>query len=201
MIGLTGGVGSGKSTVAELLAALGATVIDTDEIAREVVQPGGIAHAAVIGRFGTLDRFTLADLVFSDAAARRDLNEIVHPAVAATVDERLAGLASADSPDIVVLVVPLLVEAGWTDRVDHVVVVDTPEEVAVRRVVESGRLVEADVRRRIAAQATRAARLAHADTVITNGGSRADLVRQVDAFWRDLRRRKDGGGRFNAEGR
>lgn len=171
--------------MADLLAAHGAAIIDTDEIAREVVQPGGPAHAAVVERFGTIDRRTLADLVFSDHDARRDLDVIVHPAVAAVVEQRLAG----NQAPVVVLVVPLLVEAGWTDKVDHIVVVDTPEEIAVRRVVASGRLTEPDVRRRIAAQATRRQRLAHADTVLTNRGSLDDLARQVDAFWAAARRR------------
>jgi dephospho-CoA kinase len=171
------------------LADLGAVIIDTDEIARDVVQPGGSAHAEVLARFGTTDRSTLADLVFSDPEARHDLNAIVHPAVATAVDHRLAGLAGTDA--VVVLVVPLLVEAGWTDRVDHVIVVDTPEETAVRRVVDSGRLRESDVRRRIAAQASRAARLAHADTVIANDGDLDELRHQVEHLWNELRRPDD----------
>ena len=183
-MGLTGGVGSGKSTVADLLAEFGATVIDTDVIAREVIEPGGAAHDAVLHRFGTVDRAALADLIFSDDEARRDLNAIVHPAVADAVDRRLAA-----TPDdaVVVLVVPLLVEAGWQDRVDHVVVVDTPEELAIRRVVASGRLTEADVRRRMAAQATRDERRRHADTVLTNDGDLAHLAEQVRLLMRKVR--------------
>ena len=184
MIGLTGGVGSGKSTVAGILADLGATIVDTDQVARDVVEPGGAASQAVLRRFGTIDRAALADIVFTDPDARRDLNAIVHPAVEAEVDRRIAELTATDA--VVVLAVPLLVEAGWTDKVDHVVVVDTPEDVAVRRVVASGRLAEADVRRRIAAQATRDVRLAHAETVITNHGTLADLDHQVRALYRAL---------------
>ena len=151
-------------------------------IAREVLAPGTATHAAVVDTFGDVDRSTLADLVFSDDAARHALNAIVHPAVAAVVEQRLATAATRP----VVLVVPLLIEAKWTDKVDHILVVDTPEHTAIERVVRSGRLTAADVRRRIAAQATRTTRLAHADTVITNDGSLGELARQVDAFWHDV---------------
>ena len=188
LIGLTGGMGVGKSTVASLFLERGAVVIDADDLAREVVEPREPAYAAVVERFGPsvvaadgrLDRRALAEIVFSDPAARADLEAVVHPAVAAARDRRLAQLAGTDR--IVVAVVPLLVEVGWDDA-DAVVVVDCPEEVAVRRLVEGRGMEEADVRRRMAAQATRAERLARADLVITNDGTPADLAAEVDRAW------------------
>jgi dephospho-CoA kinase len=193
VVGLTGGIGSGKSTVARMLEAKDATVIDTDAIAREVVEPDGPAYAAVVARFGRsivgaggrLDRARLAHVAFADPQARADLNSIVHPAVARVVDERVAA-ARAGGARVVVLEVPLLIEAGWDARVDSVVVVDCPEDVAVRRLVEGRAMDEADVRRRIAAQAPRADRLARADTVLDNSGPREELGKQVDAFWSRL---------------
>lgn len=189
MLGLTGGIGSGKSTVASLLAERGAHVLDADAIAREVVAPGTPGHASVLARFGddvlapdgTLDRRALADIVFDDPAARADLNAIVHPAVAAEIDRRLAAL-----PDdaVVVIEVPLLVEAGWT--ADLVVVVDVPKEVALRRLVDGRGMDEADVRRRMGAQASRKERLARADVILDNRGSLDDLRRQVDRLWVEL---------------
>ncbi|HEX2192580.1 MAG TPA: dephospho-CoA kinase [Acidimicrobiales bacterium] len=188
LIGLTGGIGVGKSSVASLFAERGAVVIDADDLAREVVEPGGPAYAAVVERFGPtvvagdgrIDRRALADVVFSDPAARADLEAIVHPAVAALRDQRLAELDGTDR--VVVAVIPLLVEVGWHDA-DAVVVVDCPEEVAVRRLVEGRGMDEADVRRRMAAQASRAQRLARADLVIANDGSPADLAAEVDRAW------------------
>ena len=188
LIGLTGGMGVGKSTVASLFLERGAVVIDADDLAREVVEPREPAYAAVVERFGPsvvaadgrLDRRALAEIVFSDPAARADLEAVVHPAVAAARDRRLAQLAGTDR--IVVAVVPLLVEVGWDDA-DAVVVVDCPEEVAVRRLVEGRGMEEADVRRRMAAQAARAERLARADLVITNDGTPADLAAEVDRAW------------------
>jgi dephospho-CoA kinase len=188
VIGLTGGIGTGKSAVAALLSKLGAVVVDADELAREVVEPGGPAHAAVVERFGAgvlgpdgrVDRQALADVVFTDAGARADLEAIVHPAVAAARDERLATLAGTDA--VVVAVVPLLVEVGW-EGADAVVVVDCPEEVAVRRLVEGRGMDEADARRRMAAQTGRADRLAAADRVIVNDGTWADLEARVRATW------------------
>ncbi len=163
-------------------------MIDADDLAREVVEPGEPGYAAVVERFGPsvvaadgrLDRKALADIVFSDPSARADLEAIVHPAVAALRDRRLAELAGSDR--VVVAVVPLLVEVGWYDA-DAVVVVDCPEEVAVRRLVEGRGMDEADVRRRMAAQATRAERLARADLVIDNSGPPEALDEAVDRVW------------------
>ncbi|HEX2048440.1 MAG TPA: dephospho-CoA kinase [Acidimicrobiales bacterium] len=197
VIGLTGGMGSGKSSVASLLADHGAVVVDADTIAHEVIAPGGPAHEPVIERFGPgivdghgqIDRRALADLVFADPAARRDLEALVHPPVLEAIDRRLATEAATDH--VVVVVIPLLVEVGW-DRADAVVVVDAPDDLAVRRLVEGRGMAEADVRRRLAAQADRATRLAQADHVVTNDGTLDDLRRQVDALWHTLLLRRSG---------
>lgn len=189
VVGLTGGIGSGKSTVSDMLAALGAVVVDADVLARQVVEPGGPAYDGVVERFGpsvvrpdgTLDRAALADIVFSDAGALADLNALTHPPVKALIADRLAALAAAGDA-VVVLVVPLLVESGAYPTAG-VMVVDCPEEVAVRRLVEHRGMAEADARRRLAAQASRAERLALADHVIVNDGSLADLAPAVDRAW------------------
>ena len=192
VVAVTGGIGSGKSTVASLLESRGAVVIDTDVVAREVVEPGQPAHAAVVERFGpgvlspdgAVDRAALAEVVFGDRAALADLNAIVHPPVRRVVEERVAARAGGD--DVVVVVVPLLVESGWHAWFDVVVVVDCPEDVAARRLLEHRGMDETDVRRRLAAQATRAARLAVADHVVRNDGSIDALSAEVDRAWRWL---------------
>jgi len=188
VMGLTGGIGSGKSAVAEFLAGRGAVIVDADDLARQVVAPGGPAHAAVVERFGpgvvdadgAIDRPALAAMVFDDPAALSDLNAIVHPAVA----EAFARcLVEEDAPRrVVVAVIPLLVEVGWQGA-DAVVVVDSPEDLAVERLVTDRGMDLADVRRRMAAQATRAQRRARADRVIVNDGSWDHLRRQADATW------------------
>jgi dephospho-CoA kinase len=190
VIGLTGGIGSGKSTVAALLAERGAAVVDADDLAHEVMEPGEPAYAAVVERFGSavvagdgrVDRRALAGVVFADDAARADLEAIVHPAVSVAMSARIA--EAGKTHQVVVAVVPLLVEAGW-EIGDAVVVVDCPEDIAVSRLVDERGMDPADARRRVAAQATREQRLARADHVIRNDGSLADLRRQVDAlpFW------------------
>lgn len=190
VIGLTGGIGSGKSSVAHLLASRGAVVIDADQLARDVVAPGTPGLAAVVERFGAgvlgsdggLDRQALGRVVFADADARGDLEAIVHPAVRA----RAAELTAA-APDgaVVVQMIPLLVETGQQDAFDLVVVVDVPTEVQLARVRERDGLGEAEAKARIGAQASREARLAAADVVISNNGSFGDLEQQVDRFWRE----------------
>jgi len=187
VIGLTGGIGSGKSTVSELLARRGAVIVDADAIARQVVEPGEPAYQPVVDRFGsgvlapdgTIDRPALAALVFNDPAALTDLNAIVHPVVGAVIAERLK--AEAETDHVVLLDVPLLVESG-RGNMAAVLVVDCPEEAAVARAVARG-LAEDDVRRRVAAQASRDERLSKADFVIDNSGSRAQLDAQVDKAW------------------
>jgi dephospho-CoA kinase len=188
VVGLTGGIGSGKSTVARLLADKGAVVIDADRLAREVVEPGTEAYRRVVERFGpgvvapdgTLDRPALARIVFADPEARRDLERITHPAIGARMAERMAELSGTDA--VVVLDVPLLVESGRTD-VAGVIVVDCPEEVAVERLVAQRGMDPVDARRRMAAQASREERLARADFVIDNSGSPEELRAQVELAW------------------
>jgi len=184
VVGLTGGIGSGKSTVAAMMAELGAAVVDADVLAREVVAPGGPAHDAVLERFGTLDRARLADVVFADPEALADLNAIVHPAVRAAVTSRLDGLAARDG--VVVLVVPLLVEAASPYPIDVLAVVDCPEDLAVERLVSGRAMDEADARRRLAAQAGRDERLAVADVVIRNDGTPAELAARVRVAWEQV---------------
>jgi len=196
VVGLTGGIGSGKSTVAGLLAAKGATVIDADHLAREAVTTGTPGYDDVVARFGpsvvaadgSLDRRALADVVFADPAALAGLNAIVHPAVRAAIEERLAELRSAgpDDDGVVVLEIPLLIESGRSYGAVATIVVDCVEEVAIRRLVGERDMDEADARRRMAAQLSRAERVAAADLVIDNSGSRADLQRHVDELWADM---------------
>jgi dephospho-CoA kinase len=188
-VGLSGGIGSGKSTVARGLARRGAIVIDADAIAREVVEPGQPGLAAVVERFGPevldddgrLDRSKLAALVFDDAGARADLNAIVHPRVAAETARRTAA-APADA--VVVIDVPLLVEAARSGY-DAVVIVEAPGAVRLERLVGRGMSPD-DARRRMAAQASDAERRKVADVVLDNAGSEDDLDRQIDALWAQL---------------
>jgi dephospho-CoA kinase len=186
-IGLTGGIGSGKSTVAALLAARGAVVVDADRIAREVVEPGTPGLAAVVGAFGpgvlaedgSLDRAALAAIVFADPEARARLDGIVHPLVRARAREVIAQAA----PDAVVVQdVPLLVETGQAGAHDLVLVVETDLETRVARLLQRG-LSEDDARARIAAQATDEQRRAVADVVLDNSGGPEALAEQVDRFW------------------
>ncbi len=186
-IGLTGGIGSGKSTVAGLMAARGARIVDADRIAREVVEPGTPGLAAVVEAFGAgvrtaegaLDRPALAAIVFADPAARARLDAIVHPLVRA----RAAELVAEAPPDgVVVQDVPLLVETGQADRYDLVLVVEADLDTRLARLVQRG-LAEDDARARIAAQATDEQRRAVADVVLDNSGPLADLEAQVDRLW------------------
>ncbi len=186
-VGLTGGIGSGKSTVAQMFADLGASVVDADAIAREVVAPGSEGLAELVERFGSqiltdngdLDRAAVAAVVFSDPSARERLNAIVHPLIARRTTELIAAI-----PQDAVLVhdVPLLVELGMQATYDLVVVVDAPDDVRIQRLVQRG-LDEDDARARIAAQASRDERLAVADVIIENTGDLDDLRTQVKAAW------------------
>jgi dephospho-CoA kinase len=189
-IGLTGGIGSGKSTAAARFAELGALVIDADALAREVVEPGTDGLAAVVAEFGEqvldpdgrLDRPALARLVFGDEAARGRLNAIVHP----RVRTRAAGLIAAAPPGTVVVQdVPLLVETERAGAYDLVVVVEAPEERRVQRLAADRGMSAEDVRARMASQATDEQRRAVADVVLVNDGTPDDLRAKVDALWAD----------------
>lgn len=203
VVGLTGGIGSGKSTVSAMMADRGAVVIDADRIAREVVEPGGPAFEGVVDRFGegiltpegAVDRPALARVVFSDEKALGDLNALTHPAVGAVMSERLA--EERDTDHIVVLDVPLLVEAGRSrPEMAAVIVVDAPEEVALERLMRERHMDRSEALARMSAQASREDRLARADHVIDNSGGLDELRRQVDETmdWLEVLRAGGGGG-------
>lgn len=190
VVGLTGGIGSGKSTVAALLAARGAVIVDADALARQSTAPDGGAYQAVVARFGpdvmaadgSIDRARLAAVVFADPAARADLEAIVHPCVRAGVAEQVA--AEAGSNRVVVVDVPLLAESPPARAgLQAIIVVDCPEDVAVARLVEHRGMTDGDVRARIAAQASRDDRRAIADFVLDNSGGRDQLNAEVDRCW------------------
>jgi dephospho-CoA kinase len=217
-VGLTGGIGTGKSTVAGMLAERGAAVVDADEIAREIVVPGGPAYDAVVERFGravvgpdgALDRAAVASVVFSDPEALAALNAITHPVIGALMLDRLVSLdgttgsdprvpdgAQSPSPPagVAVAVIPLLRRAHVEALgLAAVVLVDCPTEVALRRLVEARGMDEADVRARIAAQPSREDRLALADYVVDNGSTPEHLATQVTALFAWLRRLRPRGG-------
>lgn len=187
-VGLTGGIGSGKSTVARMLGERGAVVIDADQIARDLVEPGQTALAELVIEFGpriltangALSRGELAAMAFSDARATERLNAIMHPLIRAEAERRLVAHPEAQ---VVVYDMPLLVETGQVDLVDVVVVVDVPEEVQVERSVQQRGLDEEDVQRRMAVQASRSARLAAADVVIDNSGDLTVTADRVADLW------------------
>ena len=188
LVGLTGGIGSGKSTVSARLAELGARVVDADAIVRDVQAPGTEVFQAIVDHFGekvgaadgTLDRQAIADVVFNDPDELKALNAVVHPAVGVEIANRLAEAAETD--DVVVLDVPLLVESGRDDMA-AMVVVDVDPELAIERLVEFRGFSEDDARARIARQVSREERLAKATKVLDNSGTVEDLVAQVDALW------------------
>lgn len=199
LVGLTGGIGAGKSTVATALAERGAAVVDADSIAREVVEPGGAAYGALVERFGTgvleedgrLNRQALADVVFNDPEALEDLNGITHPAIGLVVGQRIGEAAATH--EIVVLDIPLLsITTKARIGFDCVVVVDVPEEVAVQRLVGQRGFQESDARARISAQITREERRALADFVIENAGDRTALNAEIDRLWTWLQEKKSG---------
>lgn len=187
VVGLTGGIGSGKSALAAELRSLGVPVVDADAIARDCLAPGTSGLDAVVGRFGrevlaadgTLDRAALAAIVFADASARHDLEAITHPCIRAGIEAALATLAARTDPPVLAVVEhPLLVETGAHERVDSVVVVEAPLAVRIARLVAQRGMSEADARGRIAAQVDDATRRACADHVVNNDG---DLVALRDA--------------------
>lgn len=195
LVGLTGGIGSGKTTVARMLVQRGAIVFDADSLAREAVAPGTPALDAIIERFGAdvlapggeLDREALASLVFADPAARRDLEAIVHPEVRRLFAEGCERYADTDS--VVVFSAPLLVETGMHTAFHVLMVVWTSVDSQVARLMRGRAMSEEQIRARIAAQAPLEEKVAVADVLIDNEGSLEDLERRVDDAWRDLRER------------
>ncbi|HTA00184.1 MAG TPA: dephospho-CoA kinase [Streptosporangiaceae bacterium] len=193
-VGLTGGIGAGKSEVSKSLAAQGAVVIDADLIAREVVAPDTDGLAAVIAAFGpdvlgpdgTLDRVRLGDIVFADQQKLAILNSIVHPRVGARMRELEEG---AGPGSVVVHDVPLIAENGLASSYDLVVVVDVPPRTQLDRLIRLRGMSREQAQARIAAQASREQRLAIADIVVDNSGSLAELDRQAGELWSELRRR------------
>jgi dephospho-CoA kinase len=197
-VGLTGGIGSGKSAVSGRLAALGAVVLDGDKAARAVVEPGTPGLAKITETFGpqvlrpdgSLDRAKLAGIVFTDEAARGKLNAITHPLIHERIQAAEKAAVAAGGPDtIVVHDIPLLAEGQRSAEFDVVIVVDVPPELQVSRLAGRG-MPEDQARARMAAQATRAQRLAIADIVVDNSGTLDDLDRRVGAVWADLRARE-----------
>lgn len=187
-IGLTGGIGSGKSTVAAMLVDRGASLLDADAIVRDLQTPGTPVFTAMVERWGDrildddggLDRQAVADIVFADADELAALNGIVHPAVGDEMSRRREALADTDAT--VILDIPLLVESGH-QGLAGVIVVDVDPEVAVARLVAGRGFTPDDARSRIARQASREERLGRADLVVDNGGSLEDLTREVDRAW------------------
>ena len=192
LIGLTGGIGSGKTTVATRLKALGARIVDADKIAREIVEPGEPALAELAEAFdgvlnadGTLNRAELARQAFAAPDATEKLNSITHPRIRERTLNRFAQ-ARTDGVPVLVYDMPLLIENGEYKKMDHVLVVDAEDEIRIDRLVNSRGLDEEDARRRIAAQISREERLAAADSVVDNSGTRDQLLQQVDAFWEQV---------------
>jgi dephospho-CoA kinase len=192
LVGLTGGIGSGKSTVARMLADKGAFVCDADQLARAAIDPGTPGFGAVVRSFGEsvtdreggLDRAALARLVFADEVRRRELESIVHPVVRARIAEVV--LAHRGTDDIVVIDSPLIVETGQEGAFDVLVVVSAPEQAQVERLVMERGMSEADVRARIGAQLPLEDKARVADVVLDNEGSLEELQPQVDRLWNEL---------------
>jgi dephospho-CoA kinase len=200
-IGLTGGIGSGKSLVARFFADLGAAVVDADQIAREILAPGGPAYDDVRREFGpevmrpdgTVDRKGLAARVFADAEARRRLNALTHPYIRRRMAEEAARLAARPDVDVIILDIPLLLETTDGRDLDGIVVVYADDEVRERRVRARDGLSEEDARRRLAAQMPLREKVARADWVIDNNGSPDRTREQVRAVWEALQERLQGG--------
>ncbi len=192
LVGLTGGIGSGKSTVARLLEKRGAVVFDADLLAREAVEPGTPGHAAVIDRFGAdvlapggeLDREALASIVFADPAARRDLEQIVHPEVRRLFAEGTG--AYRDTDRVVVFSAPLLVETGMHTAFEILVVVSATVATQIERLMRQRGMSEASIRARIEAQAPLEDKAAVADFLVDNEGTLDELESQVERLWTDL---------------
>ena len=189
VVALTGGIGSGKSTVAQNFAELGALVVDADQLARMAIERGTEGFAEVLLKFGEdiilngdIDRKKLAEIVFSDEAARRDLEAIIHPRVQAMFAEAIADL---DHDDILIYEIPLLVETGAAEKFDFVITVESDIELRKARLLKKG-LYISQIEKRIASQASEAAREAIADAVIRNDGDEDSLLRKVENLWESV---------------
>ena len=189
VVGLTGGIGSGKSTVAQCFAELGAFVIDADQLARMVVERGTDGFAEVLLRFGDaiilngdIDRKKLAEIIFSDESARRDLEAIIHPRVQAMFAEAVADLAH---DDILIYEIPLLVETNAAEKFDYVITVESDIELRKERLLKRGLFIS-QIEKRIAAQASPQSREAAADAVIHNNSDEDSLLRQVENLWESV---------------
>lgn len=200
LVALTGGIASGKSTVARRLAERGAVVVDADQVARDVVAPGEPALDRIVATFGSgvlaadgsLDRPALGAIVFADPEGRAELNAITHPAVLARSREQFAAAARADPDAIVVYDIPLLVEAGRHDEFDLVVVVHAAEESRLERLMRLRGMTRDEALARIRSQAPEEQRLAIADVVIDADGALEETLAQADALWENLRARVGG---------
>ena len=194
ILGLTGNIASGKSTVAREFARLGAVVVDADQLAREVVAPGSAVLEKLVETFGeeilradgTLDRSAMGQRIFADQAARERLNRIIHPAIAELSTKRLAELRHRRDLPLILYEAPLLFEAGAENRVDRVLVVTVDPQVQVRRLMARDHCDAAAARQKIAAQMPQAEKIARADYVIDNSTTPADLQRQVERVWAEL---------------
>lgn len=189
VVGLTGGIGAGKSTVAELFGRLGALVIDADQLARMAIERGSDGFADVMLRFGDevitngdIDRKKLAEIVFSDEEARKDLEAIIHPRVQALFAEAVADL---DHDDILIYEIPLLVETNAQDKFDYIITVESDIELRKKRLLKKGFYIS-QIEKRIASQASEQARISVADSVIRNDGDEDSLLRQVENLWESV---------------
>jgi dephospho-CoA kinase len=189
VVALTGGIGAGKSTVAQFFAQLGALVVDADQLARLAIERGSDGFAEVMMRFGDevitngdIDRRKLAEIVFTDSKARADLEEIIHPKVQALFAEVVADL---NPEDILIYEIPLLVETGAAEKFDYIISVEADLDLRKNRLLKKG-LYISQIEKRISAQASPEARTAIADTVIRNDGDEDALLRQVENLWEDV---------------
>ncbi|MEN9751558.1 MAG: hypothetical protein RLZZ600_605 [Actinomycetota bacterium] len=194
LIGLTGGIGAGKSTIAARFAELGAHIVDADIMARRAVEPGSPALAKIVSRFGhavlatdgSLNRPALGQIIFNDDSARKDLEAIVHPAVHDLTTLEFARIRSTDPKAIIVYDVPLLVEAKNSYPFDRIVVAHAPADTRIQRLIEMRGMTSDDARKRVEAQASDEQRLAVADDVIDTGTTLDSTLAQVDALWASI---------------
>ncbi|HPN24385.1 MAG TPA: dephospho-CoA kinase [Syntrophales bacterium] len=197
-VGLTGGIASGKSTVVRMLVEKGAFVVDHDRLAHMVYEPGGPSYGAIIARFGRevlapggkIDRKKLGEIVFKNSGKLQDLNAIVHPVVLAEWKKRLAEIEKQNPAAIVLSDVPLLIEVGWQDRVDLVLLVYASPRLQVERIMKRDGYTEKEARARVDAQMPMEEKRRYAHLIVENNGILEDLQKQVDAVWVELVRRE-----------